>query len=499
MSRSRSNSVSNKRRNATAEDWTVKYRPTKLSQMVGDRSHLKLLSTWLTNMQNGTTNQTTAIVSGEHGVGKTLGVELVLRECGYELKTLELAALRTNGGEANGDIRRYLERITKTQNVDAMLLHKEQKKMAIVIDNIDGITSKQEREGLQAVHKYNKKNNLFPLIIISAANHSKLLSKIKDKCFVVTHPQPGYNDMVTMINRICEKEDFKIDNIRDIIFNSQGDMCRLINLMEELRRIYNGRKKIDSKMVKEFCDAMHKKDTNVGLYDQTRMLFHHFPGMEEALRIFSSDKVFVPLMIHENYPAAIEVRKENMDLNNDEVLARQEEIAESISFGDIVENDIHERQLWDMMPSHAFSSYAYPAWLINQWERDQSPSLQIVFARDPNKKFIQKINYGHIETVLPFFSDHSTQNYLTMAMITAKLIAENNAAGLKSLFLGYKNMTDIVIEGLLKINKICGSVKLKRDKRSKLLSSLFVNPNNKLVGGKVIASKAADTDVSDDE
>jgi hypothetical protein len=466
-----SRSGSTKRRNAH-DDWATKYRPSRLSQMVGDRSHLKQLSSWLADVRNEKTSQTTAIVSGDHGVGKTLGVELVLRESGYDPKVLDLAALRTNGGEANGDIRRYLLRITTSQDVNAMLHQTKQRRIAIVIDNIDAIKSKQEREGLKAVHKYNEKNRLFPLIIISTANHSKLLSKIRDSCKIINFPQPGYNDLLEMINRISAKEGFKIEGVRDLILNAQGDVCRLLNHLEELRRIYSGKSKIDSKAVRDLCATLQMKDTNIGLFDQVKILLHRFPGMEQAQRMFSSDKVILPLMVHENYPNAMSVRKQALQLKEDDIFDGMEAMAESISFGDILENHIHGEQLWDMMDTHGFFSCAYPAWYINKWEKDSTYET-LKFCVDVNKVYIKKINYGHIRTVRPFFSDRTTEGYLIAAKITAKLIADNDIDSLRSLFIGYPGIGAMHIEALLKINKICNTVKVKREKRNKILIKVF--------------------------
>lgn len=462
-----------KRRNEEG-DWAIKYCPSRLSQMVGDRAHLKLLSAWLADVRNEKTAQTTAIISGDHGIGKTLGVELILRESGYEPKVLDLASLRTNGGEANGDIRRYLLRITNSQDVNSMLHQTKQKRIAVVIDNIDAIKSKQEREGLKAVHKYNEKNRLFPLIIISTANHSKLLSKIRDNCTIINFPQPGYNDMLDMINRICDKEGFKIEGVRDLILNAQGDMCRLLNHLQELRRIHSNKSKISSKSVRELCTTLQMKDNNIGLFDQIKILLHRFPGMEQAQRMFSSDKVFLPLMVHENYPNALSVRKQALSINDDHILNGMEAIAESISFGDVLENHIHGEQLWDMMDTHGFFSCAYPSWYINRWEKDATYEKNY-FPHDPNKNYIGRINYGHIKTVRPFFSDRTTQGYLMAAKIVQKLVAENNIVGLTNLLSGYPGITASVIEALLKINKICNTVKVKREKRNKILIKVFAD------------------------
>jgi DNA polymerase III delta prime subunit len=459
--------------------WTEKYRPNRQSDIVGDKTHLKALSTWVSNFnkapQKGKPpSHTTANVTGDHGVGKSLGVDLVLKSCGYEPKKLELGAIRSC---SESELARYLNRVVGSQNVDMMLTGFQQRKTAIVIDDIEAISAGNEREGLHAVHKYNEKHRLFPLVIISTNRHSKVISRIVQKpgsgCTVIRFPQPGYNDMMEMINRICEREEFRIDGVREFIINAQGDMSRLINMLEELRRMYLTRSRIDTRAVHEFCEMMHKKDTNIGLYDQTRMLLERFPGIEESLRLFSSDNVILPLMVHENALAAIQDRKDALSLREDDVLNGLMEISESISYGDILENTMHGEQLWYMKDMYGMASCVKPAWLLNRkWPRERS-YVNIQFTRDVNKIYIQKINYGHIKVVRPFFGDRTIQGYLMAGMIAAKLIGANDIEGLRRLFAGYPGITTSVVESLLKINKISSIVRTKREKRTKILKRAF--------------------------
>lgn len=461
--------------------WVAKYKPNRLSQMIGTNTHLKQLSSWLSDFTKKKIVHTTVNAIGDHGVGKTLGIELVLKEHGYEAKTLEFSVLARYSSDTSSDLARYLERVVGTQNLDMMISGKQQKRTAIVVDNIDSITANNEKEGLLAVHKYNEKHKLFPLILISTGKHSKLLSKIVHKpdkkqntsCMVVRFQQPGHNDMIEMIDRITAREEFKIEGVRELITKAQGDMHRLINLLEELRRTFRNRKIIDSKQVRGFCDMINKKDTDVGLFDITKFLLHRFPGMEDGLRLFDSDKVILPLMIHENYPNSVSLRKENLKLKEDDVLDGLMQVAESISYGDVLENHIYGEQLWEMMESYGYFSCVRPSWLITtRWPKNYMHE-SLNFTSDVNKIYIQKINYAHIKTVRPFFGDRTTQGYLIAGKIAAKLVAENNIDGLRHIFAGYPGIGPIIIEALLKINKVDSAIKTKREKRTKILKKVF--------------------------
>jgi hypothetical protein len=502
-------------------EWVLKYQPTSIRKLAGDRAPHRQLTTWLKDfeqkrkelLQNVVKNvpelsqtkkggaskkskqrsgsgsdgeeseggkkgkkpplfPTTAIVSGEHGVGKTLCVNLILREAGYIIRQLNLGQLHS---KKEGDLARYLNDLLGEQNIITLMNNEKQPPTAIVVDNIEAITGKHEREGLQMVHKYNEKHHLFPLVIISNANHSKLLAKVKkDNNLLVTIQRPDYNSMQELVERISKSEGFSISNSRQLILNSQGDFRRLINQLEELRRIYPGKDKIGDTLLSEFCNTMEKKDTNIGLFDQTKSLLYMFPGVEEVHRWFNSDKVILPLMLQENYLDSLSSRKDMLGLSEEECLRAHAEISESISMGDIVENHVHGEQAWQLTPAYGHFSCAYPSWYINRWQKPYSGE-RLVYVQDMNKVYISRINGGHIRTMKPYFGDRTLQGYLTVGKIAFKMILDGNEEGLKKLFGGYSKISSVIIEALLKINKIANSTKvnLKREKRNKLLTKCF--------------------------
>lgn len=76
--------------------WTVKYAPTSLSQIQGNKTTVEKLVWWLENWQASSRSGfkkpgkhaigtfRAALISGSPGIGKTTTAHLVARHCGYE-------------------------------------------------------------------------------------------------------------------------------------------------------------------------------------------------------------------------------------------------------------------------------------------------------------------------------------------------------------------------------------------------------------------------------
>ena len=73
--------------------WVNKYRPNRLDQIIGHKSQIKKIKEWLIMLkQKSKTNA--IIVSGNHGIGKTLTVKLVLEEAGYIVRIINPSEIK---------------------------------------------------------------------------------------------------------------------------------------------------------------------------------------------------------------------------------------------------------------------------------------------------------------------------------------------------------------------------------------------------------------------
>ena len=112
----------------------------------------------------------------------------------------------------------------------------DNKKIAIVFDEIESISLSSEKKYVFNIFKTNAKMKSFPLIFISNTNHSKLLNDLKKYCMEIKFYSPSSYDLGKFIQKICKEEKIEVKDynaIEKIIQFSQYDVRRLINLLQE--------------------------------------------------------------------------------------------------------------------------------------------------------------------------------------------------------------------------------------------------------------------------
>ena len=70
--------------------YTVKYRPNKLDDFVGNKNIIKPFIRWLLEWDPNNKKTKCALVSGVNGVGKNLLVELILKKHDYNIINLSI-------------------------------------------------------------------------------------------------------------------------------------------------------------------------------------------------------------------------------------------------------------------------------------------------------------------------------------------------------------------------------------------------------------------------
>ena len=71
--------------------WINKYKPTSVSQIIGNNSQIADFKSWLENLS--TSKNQGIVISGNQGLGKTLTIRQVLDECGYIPRIIKASKL----------------------------------------------------------------------------------------------------------------------------------------------------------------------------------------------------------------------------------------------------------------------------------------------------------------------------------------------------------------------------------------------------------------------
>ena len=157
--------------------WINKYRPTQISQIVGNKIQIDQFLNWLNNIN--ISKKLTVIISGYQGIGKTLIIKLVLEENGYNVRIINPNEIKDH---------RLYDDFNDYHNFSNSIYYKISfnknnfNKIALIFDETENITLTNEKKYILDIYKENNKSKNFPLIFISNNRHSKLLYDLKKGC-----------------------------------------------------------------------------------------------------------------------------------------------------------------------------------------------------------------------------------------------------------------------------------------------------------------------------
>ena len=185
--------------------WINKWRPSNINEVIGNKSAIKKINNWILNFDTTKTNA--LIISGLHGIGKTLVTKLLLDKHNYYSKiTYPNNIKRYRSDNDFVDFYNFENSIKCKVNIKSL----KQNKIALLFDETEAITLTSERKFILNIYKTNQKKKLFPLIFISNNNHSKLINDLKKYCTEVKFYSPSSIELINFIITICKKEKIKI-------------------------------------------------------------------------------------------------------------------------------------------------------------------------------------------------------------------------------------------------------------------------------------------------
>ena len=441
--------------------WTNKYKPDNIDKITGNIDKINIIINWLNNMNN---MGQSIIISGPQGIGKTLAIEIILKDMNYIVKTINPNDIKEH--RIYNDLDDYYN---FNNSIYSKINLNNKKKIALIIDDIENITLSSEKKFLMDIYKHNNKLKSFPLIFISNNHHSKLLNEIKKNCLEVNFNIPSINEYKSLILNICKNENIIIpdDVINDIIFFSQFDIRRLINLLQELS-YHNINNQITKEQVDEFINKSKEKNINIGLFEATNKIINNYLEYDITNKYYESEKVLLPLMIHENYLKKT-LYKSDILWNN--IL----NISDSLINGDNIETSIYTDQNWYLQNIHGIFTCLNTSYWINK-NKNEYVLTDIKFSADLNKTSLKNINRKNILNLSKIINSKSNLEILMLNKICNYFIENNKENELIDILKNYKKDINIKeIELCLKIDKTSIFNKLTSKEKKRLMKHI----NNK--------------------
>ncbi len=257
-------------------NWIEKYRPKTLDEVVGHEKVKEKLKNWIKNFLEGKGGKP-ILLYGPPGVGKTTLAYALANTYGFDV--IELNASDRRNASA-------IKRIVGQSAVSKSILGK---RTLIILDEVDGISSKEDTGGVGELIKIAKiaKN---PIIMTANDAYAPVLKNLLNYVDVVELKPLSSRDIYKVLKKIAEKENLNVDDktLRAIANHSAGDLRSAINDLEALALSddlhYESVQKLpDRNREKNIFDALRiiLKTTNYGIATTALMNVDETPDIVE--------------------------------------------------------------------------------------------------------------------------------------------------------------------------------------------------------------------------
>lgn len=239
---------------------------------------------------------------------------------------------------------------------------KKRPRVVILIDELEIITSTNEKKIILDLLKINNEKMHCPIILISNEKHNKLVHNVVNLSLQIKFSPPTSLQLEEILLKIGVINKMKItrDALNMIIEHAQGDIRRSILIIQGLYYSY-GTEVISSKKMEKYQVVTSKKEVDPSLYEAADSLIYDYKNIFSSLKYYNAEKVMLPLMIHYNYIGYVIDKYPNKDDQYKIVL----KVSDSLCQGDIIENYIYNDQQWDLQRIHGIYSCVEPSYILN--------------------------------------------------------------------------------------------------------------------------------------
>jgi len=249
------------------DEWTEKYRPKSLSEIVGNESAARSIRRWADSWSHGVPRLKALVLRGEPGTGKTSASLALANDMGWDFIEMNAsdhrnaASIKKVAGAGA---------INQTFTPDGDFLSSAQgKRKLVIIDEADNLFGREDYGGAKAiVDTIRESAQPIILIVNDFYELTRRAPAIKTLAERVVFRRLEPKSIVGVLETIARKEQVQIDQdvLTRIAINCGGDMRAAVN---DLQMMVEGKTEISL----TDSDAMGKRNQLKELDDSLRTMF----------------------------------------------------------------------------------------------------------------------------------------------------------------------------------------------------------------------------------
>jgi replication factor C subunit 1 len=291
--------------------------------MIGASYQTLALSTWLKTWNTPQRQFRGAMISGPTGIGKTLLADLVCAEAGMP-NVLRVDSSRKRTKKALADV----EEAFSSRKIDAYLTGRMQRSKpgAVIIDELDAmVTGSVDAGGISRILEFVRGSRI-PVICICNDPGNRSLKALVAQCMHVRMQRPTVEAISRMLLEVAAGEG--LTGISQCVARDIAERCGC-DVRQSLNEMQFCSTGTASSCESRLDGIGLVVDRAVNPFDAAAAMFgcHPRDSVRLAVRLYESDPVLGPLLIHENY------LKSAAELDPGALC----DISEALSTGDLVE------------------------------------------------------------------------------------------------------------------------------------------------------------------